>query len=167
MKNTDFILDDSLLLPSGKRFLNFVLDKMFMMGILFLILVVLAFFVTTFHLEDLNKIITNISDFQGQVFFIFFGFFYYLLQESIFGTTLGKIVSGAIVVDENGNKPSFISILKRTLSRLIPLEGLSYLGERLGWHDAISNTYVVNKKELLADKKKLEEINTIGNIVSN
>lgn len=87
----------------------------------------------------------NMSDFEGQILFVAICIFYYSFSEGIFGRSLGKFITGTIVVDENGQKPSFGTIFKRTLCRLIPFDALSFLGSR-GWHDSISDTYVVNKK---------------------
>jgi hypothetical protein len=59
------------------------------------------------------------------------------------------------VVDENGNKPEYQTIMIRSLCRLIPFDALSFLGATSrGWHDSISRTYVV-QKNLLEEKKEL------------
>lgn len=83
-------------------------------------------------------------------------FIYYLLSEVFFkGRTIGKITSNTIVVDKNGNTPSFIAILKRTLIRLIPLYWISFLGLKpRGWHDIALGTYVVDKEKLGMMKSK-------------
>ncbi|WP_436535368.1 RDD family protein [Actinoplanes sp. HUAS TT8] len=44
---------------------------------------------------------------------------YYIVLEGWFGWTVGKLVTGIRVVDENGNRPGFVSALVRTLLRLI------------------------------------------------
>ena len=72
---------------------------------------------------------------------------YYLLFEFYTGKTIGKLITKTIVVNENGNKPSFNSILWRTLSRIIPFDGLSFLGSSSGWHDNLSKTIVINSNK--------------------
>lgn len=44
---------------------------------------------------------------------------YYVVLEGWFGRTAGKFITGIRVVDENGNRPGFLSALVRTLLRLI------------------------------------------------
>jgi uncharacterized RDD family membrane protein YckC len=83
--------------------------------------------------------------------------------EGIFGRTLGKLITGTIVVDSKTlKKASFRKILGRTFSRLIPFESLSFLFSVYpkGWHDSIPNTMVINMKGYKAfkqftDNKKL------------
>lgn len=71
-------------------------------------------------------------------------FTYYLVLEATLGRTLGKFVTGTKVVNGQGLKPSFSQILGRSLTRLIPLEGLTFLSRtRRGWHDRLPDTYVV------------------------
>ena len=73
-----------------------------------------------------------------------FHFIYYVLLEGLTGCTIGKLLTGTKVVDEDGNPPSLGRILLRTLARLIPLEFLSFLGTPpRGRHDSLSGTYVI------------------------
>jgi uncharacterized RDD family membrane protein YckC len=70
---------------------------------------------------------------------------YYLVFEGLWGRTPGKWVCGTRVVDEDGRKPAFGTVVKRTLCRFIPFEPFSFLGER-GWHDSISKTRVIRAR---------------------
>jgi len=69
--------------------------------------------------------------------------FYYSLFEFYFGKTPGKFLTGTIVVTEDGNRPTFKTLLIRSICRLIPLDPLSFLFSS-GWHDQISRTIVIN-----------------------
>ena len=75
---------------------------------------------------------------------------YYLVSESLFGATLGKLITGTRVVDERGGRPTLGQIVGRTLCRFIPFEPFSVLfatdGQVRGWHDRIPRTYVVRKR---------------------
>ncbi len=72
---------------------------------------------------------------------------YYLPLEIGFGRTLGKMVTGTKVVNEEGRKPSAGQVLGRTLCRFIPFEAFSFLGAQTrGWHDSIPKTWVVNTR---------------------
>jgi uncharacterized RDD family membrane protein YckC len=67
---------------------------------------------------------------------------YYLFFESLWQRTPGKFILGTMVVNRDGEKPSFKQILGRTLCRFIPFEAFSFFGEE-GWHDSIPSTKVV------------------------
>ncbi|MEN9604685.1 MAG: hypothetical protein RJB39_370 [Candidatus Parcubacteria bacterium] len=73
---------------------------------------------------------------------------YYLILESMFQTTVGKLITGTKVVNKEGNNPSFLQILGRSFARYIPFEPFSFLMRKYptGWHDLLSGTYVVDKK---------------------
>lgn len=72
---------------------------------------------------------------------------YYILCEATTSRTLGKLVTGTKVVNEQGGKPSFGQIVGRSFSRLIPFEAFSFLGETSrGWHDRFPHTYVVKSR---------------------
>ncbi len=69
---------------------------------------------------------------------------YYIPMEAAWGRTIGKLITGTKVVDEDGRAPSWAAVIKRTLSRFIPFEAFSFFGkDARGWHDTISRTYVV------------------------
>lgn len=79
---------------------------------------------------------------------------YYCLLESNWGITLGKLITGSQVVDENYQIPSIDNILIRTICRLIPSPW--WLDRPI--HDQLSKTFVVNKKKL----KNLNKSNSIN-----
>jgi hypothetical protein len=65
-------------------------------------------------------------------------------SEALFGRTLGKLVTRTRVVSESGAPATFWQLLMRTLYRLMPFEGFSFLATRRpGWHDRWSKTRVV------------------------
>lgn len=70
--------------------------------------------------------------------------FYYIFMEATFGKTIGKMITGTKVVNEDGTKPELMTIIGRTLCRLIPFDAFSFLGSTaVGWHDSISRTRVI------------------------
>jgi uncharacterized RDD family membrane protein YckC len=71
---------------------------------------------------------------------------YYITCEATVGRTLGKLITGTRVVGESGDKPSFAQIVGRSFSRMVPFEGLSFLGDWPGWHDRWSQTRVVRTR---------------------
>jgi uncharacterized RDD family membrane protein YckC len=85
-------------------------------------------------------------------------FLYYFTLESTIKRTIGKFATQTVVIDEYGNPPSKVKIAIRTLARLIPFEIFSCLGSR-GWHDKLSNTFVVSKKEAETLRSLLQDEN--------
>ncbi|NQX86663.1 MAG: RDD family protein [Flavobacteriaceae bacterium] len=68
-------------------------------------------------------------------------YLYYFILELTIGQTIGKIITKTRVVNiDNSEKPNFIKILIRTISRLIPIDFLSYLFSSNGIHDILSKT---------------------------
>jgi uncharacterized RDD family membrane protein YckC len=72
---------------------------------------------------------------------------YYMLFEGLFGWTPGKLITGTRVVTEDGTRPRLLQILGRTVSRWVPFEPFSCLGDPPeGWHDRWSGTRVVRTR---------------------
>jgi len=72
---------------------------------------------------------------------------YYFITEVIFNTTIGKTILGNVIVNNVGEKPSIGQRIGRTFCRLIPFDALSFLFGYRGWHDSITDTYVVKAKK--------------------
>jgi uncharacterized RDD family membrane protein YckC len=136
---------------AGKRFLNYIID-------------LICFYIITFFLGFVYGIIAIISGMDVSwlahadiLTRYFIGFIvlsaYYAFFEGLFSATPGKFITGTRVVTEDGLKPSFNTILGRTLCRFIPFDAFSFLGaSAIGWHDSISKTRVVIIKKNLVTK---------------
>ena len=127
------------LASQGKRFTNYIIDFIFIMVFSFMIGVVLALIS-----PEMLEAIENGGRLLDYVFGFVVGMIYYSVFEMITGRTIGKLITGTKVVDEQGNKPDANAILVRSLCRYIPLEALSFLGDGPGWHDTMSKTRVVD-----------------------
>ncbi len=67
---------------------------------------------------------------------------YYTISEYSSGKTLGKLLTGSMVQNEDGSAPRLAQCALRALLRMIPFYPLFFLfGARL--HDRLSNTLVV------------------------
>jgi uncharacterized RDD family membrane protein YckC len=129
---------------NGKRFLNFIIDRVAMVGVIVLLGVggavleeagVVHFMAWLEQMNRLEEFLLEIVVSVG----------YYLALESMFGLSLGKLVTGTRVVNEHGRKPSLLAVLGRTLARLVPFEAFSFFGSRPGgWHDHWSGTMVID-----------------------
>ncbi len=120
----------------GTRFGNNIIDTIGFYFFIFLHAMILD--------EWLGLIPEGGSPIFGIYFFIFY-VIYHLTFEYFFGKTPGKFLTGTKVIDSNGNKPNFKTLLIRNLCRLIPFDPLSFLIADRGWHDSISETYVIYK----------------------
>lgn len=68
---------------------------------------------------------------------------YYYFMEIKFQKTVAKIITKTKVVTKDGEKPTSGDILRRTLCRLIPIDGLSFIFSPNGFHDRLSDTTVI------------------------
>lgn len=76
---------------------------------------------------------------------LFLAWAYYVIMETVFQKTVGKFVTGTIVVTADGKRPTVSQVIGRSLARFIPLEPLSFLVGKfpVGWHDSLSGTRVI------------------------
>jgi uncharacterized RDD family membrane protein YckC len=126
-------------IPAGRwrRFANFLIDYA---GFTFLGAIVGVLVVVVFGDEGSAFLQSTPDMLVGAP--IFLG--YYIVLEGLTGRTLGKLVTGTKVVNEDGLKPTFGQIVGRAFSRLIPFEAFSFFGEQgRGWHDRLPRTYVI------------------------
>ncbi|MCL1667940.1 RDD family protein [Elizabethkingia ursingii] len=87
-------------------------------------------------------------------------------QEWIFkGRSIGKLITGTKVVNENNEPLNTIDLLRRNFTRAIPFEALSFLGN-VGLHDKWSNTRVVNVKQFEESLRLRDEMEEIGQVVA-
>lgn len=125
---------DYIVVDSAKRFGNWCIDVVVFFFLVFLNAMVLDIW--------LGVMPEGGSDWFVVYFFMLY-VLYYLFFEYFWGRTLGKFLIKTKVVNKEGEKPSFQQLLIRNLSRLIPLDPLSFFFSKRGWHDTISKTYVV------------------------
>ena len=128
----------------GTRVANFIADTLIVSIII--ITLALVMYLYSPEIADNNSPAFNI------LFFIVF-FSYYFFFEFFLGKTIGKMLTKTTVVDRNGNKPTALRLIIRTLVRMVPFEWFSFLFGNYGLHDLISKTTVV----------KIEALNTVRN----
>lgn len=160
MSDSTYILDETLLASNGKRFLNYLID-IFLVFIGIFLFGFTAGILISLGVEDVRNWIANLGDIGWNIIGVIILIAYYTLTEGLFGRTVGKFITGTVVVDENGQKISFGSAFKRSLCRCIPFDNFSFLGSR-GWHDSITDTYVVEKKPLVESLKMFHDFKLIG-----
>ncbi|MGO4820324.1 MULTISPECIES: RDD family protein [unclassified Flavobacterium] len=149
MRNKVFTITDNVLASQGQRFINGLLDALFIYILILSAGTTIILVAEATHSFAVSSWVETLTVLE----IIFYGmlvlFLYYFLTEVYFARTLAKLVTRTVVVKSDGTKPTIKMILIRTVARFIPFEALSYLGSvSRGWHDAISGTYVVKKKKL-------------------
>jgi uncharacterized RDD family membrane protein YckC len=118
-------------LPALLRLFHLFIDGLIINGFYFLILNIL-------------------SPMRLWMFGLLVPFVYYVFMEFYFQATIGKLLTGSVVVNEYGDKPDFKSICLRTIIRIVPFEPFSIFwvdGDRW-WHDSWTKTYVISEGEL-------------------
>ena len=149
------------------RFVNFIIDY-FISIIIVIVLYSLAillyslvtgtdYVVNADKLAEINKYIDRI------ITAILYAFVIYLTEFLTKGRSLGKLITGTMVVKDDGSLPTSEDFLKRNFSRIVPFDALSFLGSR-GWHDSWSDTKVVKRKSFLEALERENSIEDIGQI---
>jgi len=87
--------------------------------------------------------------------------YYFLMENYLDGRTVAKYITGTKVISTDGTKPTTQQIIYRSLSRIVPFDALSFLGEN-GWHDKWSDTRVINIKNYQAEIQAKSEIEALG-----
>ncbi|MBP6758909.1 MAG: RDD family protein [Flavobacterium sp.] len=148
MENIKFTVTDDLLATRGQRFMNCILDTLIVHIILVSVATTLVIFGNVINNYNFSKWIESTTIFQRLLLWAVMLFLYYFLTETYFSRTFAKYFTKTIVVAKDGSRPNKRTITIRTLSRFIPLEGLTFLGTNVrGLHDLFSDTYVVRKHE--------------------
>lgn len=154
MKNATFTVTDDLLASKGQRFLNLIIDLIIQYVIMLSIGATIEIIADVTNNVVLHDWIASLDRME----LIFFGLVimvvYYNFTEMYFSRTFAKYFTKTLVVTKQGLRPSNNTIIIRTLCRFIPFEIFSFLGSNSrGWHDTLSDTYVVRKHPFMEIKK--------------
>lgn len=112
---------------------NFLIDS---------VVILIFIMLSSYLLRDI------VSQDQMKLGGIVFYYVYYFVMEYTFGQTIGKFFTKSkVVAVNNKGHPNFIQIFIRTLSRLIPVDFVSYLFNKQGIHDYLSKTKLIKTKK--------------------
>ncbi|WP_162927107.1 RDD family protein [Flavobacterium psychrotrophum] len=113
------------------------------------------------------QIFNEMGDGMDRLITAIYMFLYYSIMEITTQRTVGKYITGTMVITEDGAKAEPRSILGRSLCRLFWLEALSFIRDfPRGWHDSASGTYVVNAKKYNEAVRLKDMLNEIGTPVA-
>lgn len=121
--------------PIWKRIINYLIDLWIVFGTIILI------FSNSIKNTETSPVFVFII---GTVLYIS----YFLFFEYKFGKSLGKLITGTTVLTVELEKPTFNIIVKRTISRFIPLNTWFCLFSGKSLHERISNTRCFNDSYL-------------------
>ncbi|WP_442264593.1 RDD family protein [Tenacibaculum sp. ZS6-P6] len=128
----------------GTRLANYLLDLIFIYILGYLIGLMIGPLLVNFAPDLIYSTNTGKILLFEYLLGAFINMIYYVSFEASSGRTIGKYITKTKVVTLDGEKPDFNVILIRSLCRLIPFEGFSFLGDDdSGWHDTFSKTKVV------------------------
>jgi uncharacterized RDD family membrane protein YckC len=134
IQTEEYLIDKNSMYPylaeTSKRFQNNFIDSS-----IITLVTLISFRITL--LSNIYLLLTTLC---------FFAFFYYFVSEKYFGKTIGKYFTNTSVYTREGKLPSNKQLIIRTLSRLIPIDSLSFLISKkpIGIHDLLSKTVVVD-----------------------
>lgn len=148
----------------GLRFVNNLIDSIILNWVPTLLLYFFGQIIFYVGYEDLYNLLVNFTE-DNFVLNILISvlitvFYYYLMEFYNNGRTIGKYITGTMAVSLSGEMSS-IQIWKRTLSRLVPFDALSFFGEN-GWHDSWSDTRVVKISDFENAMRMENELENIG-----
>lgn len=153
MEHKKFTVTDDLLASRGQRLSNFLIDLVVQYVIWISVGTTIVIFADVANSVFLKNWIGTMDRTEKALSFAVIMVLYYYLTELYFSRSFSKFLTKTYVIMKDGTKPNYITILKRTLCRFIPFEAFSFLvGAPGGWHDSMSQTYVVKKNEY--EKKK-------------
>jgi uncharacterized RDD family membrane protein YckC len=131
----------------GKRIANYLIDIICAYSCIFFV----VYLIMSVGSSDESTTLLQESESSSSLeslFTLFIFFLYYFLTESLMkGRTIGKLITGTRAITSKHEYLTAGDALKRTLCRLIPFDGLSFLmSSGYGWHDKWTDTMVVDEK---------------------
>ena len=123
---------------AGKRFANYLID-------------LIAFYILAGSLAAIlmyrGVISSDIDPITDRIVtYILRGLFMGIVEAIFKGKTLGKLITRTRAVNEDGSPITAQTAFMRGLSRLVPFEAFSALGDpSYPWHDRWTDTYVIDE----------------------
>lgn len=147
------------------RFLNYIIDLFSVILMIYVLAIIYIFLkywltgtpveVTAYELENVDPLLDRLGTALFYVLFLFG------MEKLTNGRSLGKLITGTVVVKTDGTALTTADLLRRNFSRIVPFDGLSFLGSN-GWHDSWSDTRVVKKKAFESARNLENDIQAIG-----
>ncbi|MDQ8004478.1 MAG: RDD family protein [Pedobacter sp.] len=134
---------------TGKRFANYIIDMIVFYILVILLGIAIGFFKPELLPEGDGGILERI------ISLICYGLLMFIIEAACHGKTLGKVITGTKAVNMDGSDIGFQKAFTRNIIRSIPFNALSAFGTPCNpWHDAWSDTMVVDEKKLDLQRRK-------------
>jgi len=151
--------------PMGLRFANYLIDNVVVYFFFFglgMLSVILYDYLDIAFLYDFVTWLSGINRFEDALITSLVYFTYAFLMEYFTkGRTVGKFITGTKAVSADLQELTLHQYFIRNISRLVPFDALSFLGNN-GWHDSWSDTRVVKIKNLNEARTREREIRELG-----
>lgn len=150
-KEIDVIITENktIVTDTGKwqRFFHWVVDLTVMSLVVIPVIISLGYWLADSGILSGNETLQIFFRGRWSLYTIIFLFIliYYPISEILFGSSPGKFLTESRVVNSKAESPNSSTIFLRTLCRNIPFDAFSFFSKR-GWHDSLSETYVVKEK---------------------
>ncbi|WP_374459986.1 RDD family protein [Chryseobacterium taeanense] len=148
-----------------QRLANFIIDRIIFSFSFFIIGSLGVIVDTILGIQYFTELFSNFAGINRALDILITAILYFLytflLEYFTKGRTIGKYITGTKVITTDGQIPTTYEFFIRNISRLVPFDILSFLGEN-GWHDSWSDTRVVNIKNYEAERQAKSEIESIG-----
>ncbi|MCX8531425.1 RDD family protein [Chryseobacterium luquanense] len=133
--------------PKWQRFFHWIVDLTVMSLLATPFVITLGYSMMNSEFLARNETLAMFLESRWALYFlvIIFIFIYYPVSEILFGSSPAKFLTESRVVSSKVESPDSSTIFLRTLCRNIPFDAVSFFWKR-GWHDSLSETYVVKEK---------------------
>jgi uncharacterized RDD family membrane protein YckC len=159
----NFRITEDLMASQGQRFLNYIIDLIVQVVLYIILELIIILIFGIFGITGIADYFANTNRIEDYLIGSVLALIYYIPMESFFSRSIGKYITGTIVVMEDGSKPDSQSILKRSFWRIVPFDIFSFLGTPChGWHDSKSETFVVNKADFERKRELFYDFEQIG-----
>lgn len=156
-------IPNSVLASKSQRFLNFIIDRVFFLVIMLFFGLLLGLLAELTGDYSWVEWLQNIDPLSDALVSILINLLYYFVFELAFGKTIGKFITGTMVVSKDNNELKASQVAYRTLSRIIPFEPFSFFGDvPVGWHDSNGDSLVVDVKKYNSERQMRDSFEEIG-----
>ncbi len=143
MDEQNTLVSHTKLASQGKRFINFLIDQFFVLGLAMIVGTVIGV-VLVYYFPSQMYLLDEDDKLRDYLLGFIIALIYYSFFEGFTGRSLGKFFTKTKVITEDGKKPGFGTIFIRSLCRHIPFNHFSFLNhDAIGWHDKFSKTRVI------------------------
>lgn len=149
MKENQIVIQNEA--PKIERFFSFIIDLAFSSIFIIIVLYSVVAFCYIAH-TSLPSILSN-DYLLVSTIIVLYVVYYFSFETITNGRSIGKYFMDTKVVTIEGRKPTTGVLFRRNLYQLIPLDVFSFLFGK-GFHDTISKTRVVMKKDFEHEANK-------------